>query len=105
MGYNPIDNLTLPADEWIRITELSGIFHFKYDPSTTIYIYEGHGNPPVDIPSPDIHEPVMVLNAGHKTGAKVGHTMKYVNRVGAIWAFSEGDNSAVLKVHRDIGEI
>ena len=102
MGYNLRDNLVLPADKWVKITELSGVHHFKYDPSTVIYIYEGHGHPPTDLPNPDLRDPITILSGGENSKAnKVGKSMIYRNRVGALWAYSERNTSYVLKVNTD----
>jgi len=105
MGFNPVDNLKLEANKWVKITDKSGVLHFKYASSTVIYIYEGESDDVnADIPNPDLQDPVMVLNnANYTQSNKIGHSMMYKNRVGAIWAYSEGANSFVLKINRTLG--
>ena len=102
MGFNHVDNIKLKKDTWVKITERSGVLHFKYDPSVIIYIYEGNGNPTTDLPNPDMRDPVFILSGGNNSQAnQVGDTRAYRNRVGAIWAYSSGADSYVLKVNRD----
>lgn len=106
MSFIAGDNITIPKNTWVKISEASSLdFQIKTEWTNPIYYYEGLEDlaDPVNVlgiklkdPKPEVHE-IGIIQSGRKAEIENFRNVSYVNTTGALWIFIKDNNGTVLK--------